>query len=197
MSTNPSSSRTPSDPIRPTGDVPDSQDDKKHSPDFEPLLDEAQTATPPLANPAPPKIAIHSDSLGETPPTTALPLPSTAAHTLFITNSSLPPTTDTQPPSPTLPTHPATPPNPDSHRLRTQIATLQSQIAALQAELSLTNSKLADPSRADGMVKAHIKLLHEYNAIKDVGLGLMGLIADGRGVRLGGVMEEFGVGTRD
>ncbi len=50
---------------------------------------------------------------------------------------------------------------------------------------------------ASSIVQRHIKLLHEYNEIKDAGLGLMGLIADARGVRLGGVMEEFGVGGKD
>jgi hypothetical protein len=47
------------------------------------------------------------------------------------------------------------------------------------------------------MVKRHIKLLHTYNEIKDVGQGLMGLIADSRGVRLKEVMEEIGVGEKD
>lgn len=47
------------------------------------------------------------------------------------------------------------------------------------------------------MVKQHIGLLHQYNEIKDIGLGLMGLIADARGVRLGEVLEEFGVGGKD
>jgi Swi5 len=50
---------------------------------------------------------------------------------------------------------------------------------------------------ASGIVKRHITLLHQYNEIKDAGLGLMGLIADARGVRLGTVLEEFGVGGKD
>lgn len=50
---------------------------------------------------------------------------------------------------------------------------------------------------AAAIVKRHIRLLRDYNEIKDVGLGLMGLIADGRGCRLGSVMEEFGVGGKD
>ena len=34
-------------------------------------------------------------------------------------------------------------------------------------------------------VKKHIKLLHHYNDIRDVGQGLVGMIADNRGVRIG------------
>ena len=46
-------------------------------------------------------------------------------------------------------------------------------------------------------VKNHIKLLHDYNDIRDVGQGLVGMIADNRGVRLGELYEEFGVGLKD
>ncbi|KAF2742250.1 Swi5-domain-containing protein, partial [Sporormia fimetaria CBS 119925] len=46
---------------------------------------------------------------------------------------------------------------------------------------------------AHKIVKKHIKLLHEYNEIKDVGQGLMGLIADQRGVRIIEIQEEFGI----
>ena len=50
---------------------------------------------------------------------------------------------------------------------------------------------------AGKLVKRHIKLLHEYNEIKDVGQGLMGLIADQRGVRIVEVQEEFGLESND
>ncbi|KAL5121746.1 hypothetical protein ACEQ8H_000433 [Pleosporales sp. CAS-2024a] len=50
---------------------------------------------------------------------------------------------------------------------------------------------------ANQMVKDHIKLLHEYNELKDVGQGLMGLIADQRGVRIIEVQEEFGIDSHD
>ncbi len=46
-------------------------------------------------------------------------------------------------------------------------------------------------------VKAHIKLLHDYNEIHDVGQGLMGIIADNRGVRVRDVYHEFDVGEGD
>lgn len=58
-------------------------------------------------------------------------------------------------------------------------------------------SKLDLQKHAEAIVKRHIKLLHAYNEIRDVGQGLMGLIADARGVRLKEVMEEMGVGEKD
>lgn len=50
---------------------------------------------------------------------------------------------------------------------------------------------------ANKIVRDHIKLLHEYNELKDVGQGLMGLIADQRGVRIVEVQEEFGIEAKD
>ncbi|KAI1944125.1 hypothetical protein LOZ66_000715 [Ophidiomyces ophidiicola] len=47
------------------------------------------------------------------------------------------------------------------------------------------------------IVKRHIRLLHEYNEIKDVAQGLLGLIAEARGVRHVEVQKEFGVGGND
>ncbi len=46
-------------------------------------------------------------------------------------------------------------------------------------------------------VKRHIKLLHDYNDIKDIGQGLVGMIADQRGLRVGDLYEEFGVDLKD
>lgn len=47
------------------------------------------------------------------------------------------------------------------------------------------------------VIKNHIALLHKYNEVKDIGQGLMGLIADMRDCRIVAVMEEFGVGEGD
>jgi len=46
-------------------------------------------------------------------------------------------------------------------------------------------------------IKRHIRLLHGYNEIRDVGQGLFGILAEQKGVRIVQVMEEFGVGVDD
>lgn len=50
---------------------------------------------------------------------------------------------------------------------------------------------------SNAVIKDHIALLHKYNEIKDIGQGLMGLIADQRDCRVVAVMEEFGVAEGD
>lgn len=46
-------------------------------------------------------------------------------------------------------------------------------------------------------VRAHIAHLHAYNEIRDIGQGLIGMVADGRDVRVAEVYEEFEVDARD
>ncbi|KAF2823798.1 Swi5-domain-containing protein [Ophiobolus disseminans] len=80
-------------------------------------------------------------------------------------------------------------------------------IQVLMEEKATSDAEISDgddePTEADIMaaankiVKDHIKLLHEYNELKDVGQGLMGLIADQRGVRIIEVQEEFGIDAKD
>jgi hypothetical protein len=50
---------------------------------------------------------------------------------------------------------------------------------------------------ANERIKEHIDLLHRYNEIKDVAMGLLGLVAEKRGVRVKVLMEEFGIGEQD
>ncbi|KAK7532724.1 Swi5-domain-containing protein [Phyllosticta citricarpa] len=50
---------------------------------------------------------------------------------------------------------------------------------------------------AKAVIKEHIRLLHDYNEIRDVGQGLFGIIAESRGVRVKDVHEEFGISTKD
>ncbi|KAI9374168.1 DUF1337 domain protein [Aspergillus egyptiacus] len=79
--------------------------------------------------------------------------------------------------------------------LRASIINLQSQTAQLESQIAEIKAKLKnDPSAT---VKRHIRLLHEYNEIKDIGQGLMGLIADARGVRQVDVQKEFGLDEKD
>lgn len=77
-----------------------------------------------------------------------------------------------------------------------QIDQLQLTHRSLTTELCTSRSKLRHPD-ASATVQRHITLLHRYNEIKDIGLGLMGLIADQRGVRLKEVMREWGVDEKD
>ncbi|KAH7074875.1 Swi5-domain-containing protein [Paraphoma chrysanthemicola] len=93
--------------------------------------------------------------------------------------------------------------------LKAQKAALLASLATLPAiqvlmeESAETNEGDDEPTdseiitAANKIVKDHIKLLHEYNELKDVGQGLMGLIADQRGVRIVEVQEEFGVDSND
>lgn len=97
--------------------------------------------------------------------------------------------------------------------LKTQKAALLASLGALPAiqvlmeETASSDAEAGngtdEPTEADIMsaankiVKDHIKLLHEYNELKDVGQGLMGLIADQRGVRIVEVQEEFGIDAND
>ncbi|KAH6866295.1 Swi5-domain-containing protein [Alternaria rosae] len=97
--------------------------------------------------------------------------------------------------------------------LRAQKAALLASLGTLPAiqvlmeENALSDAESGDandePTETDIMaaankiVKEHIKLLHEYNELKDVGQGLMGLIADQRGVRIVEVQEEFGIDAQD
>jgi hypothetical protein len=95
-------------------------------------------------------------------------------------------------------------------------AMVEQKLAELEAELAsqVANAKLPSglemPSSwtteqktshvidgANATVKDHIELLHRYNAIKDIGLGLLGLVAEQRGVRQAVVMEEFGLSAKD
>ncbi|KAJ5214706.1 hypothetical protein N7449_001875 [Penicillium cf. viridicatum] len=79
--------------------------------------------------------------------------------------------------------------------LRASIASLEAKNAQLEASLtSVTNQLIDNPNTT---CERYTQLLHEYNDIKDVGQGLMGLIADARGVRQIEVEKEFGVSEED
>ncbi|KAI7324639.1 hypothetical protein KC315_g8208 [Hortaea werneckii] len=94
-------------------------------------------------------------------------------------------------------------------RLLNTLADLQAQRSQLVSEAKLPSGLDMPPdwsdeqknkqalATANGAIKDHIQLLHKYNEMKDIGLGLMGLIADKRGVRIGTVMEDFGMDEKD
>lgn len=116
----------------------------------------------------------------------------------------------TKPPQPTIP---RTPQEIILAELKSQKAALLVSLAALPAiQVLIEENECMDPSTdqaddepteseimtaANKIVKEHIKLLHEYNELKDVGQGLMGLIADQRGIRIIEVQDEFGINAKD
>ncbi|MCJ1486549.1 hypothetical protein MMC06_006726 [Schaereria dolodes] len=71
-----------------------------------------------------------------------------------------------------------------------KMASLQSKITLLESQISDTTAKKAEiaaklkSSTPTTTVTTHIHLLHNYNAIRDIGTGLLGLIAENRGVRV-------------
>ncbi|KAJ5414530.1 hypothetical protein N7509_001157 [Penicillium cosmopolitanum] len=79
--------------------------------------------------------------------------------------------------------------------LQKSVTTLQSQIDSIQSDLNEIIPKLHN--EPDKTVKQHIHLLHSYNEIKDVAQGLMGLLAESRGERIGDVSRSFGMLDKD
>jgi hypothetical protein len=124
------------------------------------------------------------------------------------------PSQTTQPsPSPVPSVLPQTPQEITLAELKAQKAALLASLRALPAiQVLIEETASADAGTSEGdddltaadimtaankIVKEHIKLLHEYNELKDVGQGLMGLIADQRGARIVEVQEEFGIDAQD
>ena len=137
-----------------------------------------------------------------------------------------PPSSDSvtePPPSSSSPSHSSQnaidkPPNPRLTALQNKHANLTAKLAELQQQratiasqttlplglpLSAAQEHSADETlklalkSSDAVIKEHIALLHRYNEIKDIGQGLMGLIAEKRGCRIKDVIEEFGVDEGD
>ncbi|KAK4543091.1 hypothetical protein LTR36_005868 [Oleoguttula mirabilis] len=164
------------------------------------MASQEHTTTP--QQPGPETVPASSDSAMPSSPAPAKQDNETAASQQ---------STDSKPTSP-----PPPPPNPRLAALTAKYATLQATLTSLQhqrsaliAEAKLP-SGLAMPaewseeqktkqafSTANAVIKEHIGLLHKYNEMKDIGQGLMGMIADKRGVRVGTVMEEFEMGEKD
>ncbi|KAJ9657607.1 hypothetical protein H2201_008112 [Coniosporium apollinis] len=101
--------------------------------------------------------------------------------------------------SPTLTFHshaPTPTPASPSHRASSPPSALPSSSPSTTPQPD-SDSNAAVLAAAKAVIKRHITLLHDYNEIRDVGLGLMGLIADARGVRIKDVQEEFGIEAKD
>ncbi|KAG4305753.1 hypothetical protein PORY_000663 [Pneumocystis oryctolagi] len=90
-----------------------------------------------------------------------------------------------------------------SPSLETKIASLEKSLneltakqEALRVTLKLFKKRLFRNPDAASTVKKHITLLHTYNEIRDVALGLIGKIADQERCRVVEIMNRFGI-TKD
>ena len=73
-----------------------------------------------------------------------------------------------------------------------------SVLAHTWPHLGLTAAQREEVLRgAKAVVKEHIARLGRYNEIRDVGMGLIGIVADTRRERVRDVQGEFGVGDGD
>lgn len=133
-----------------------------------------------------------------------------------ITLQPAPPSSDSNVSSSPGPREAEAPPNPRLVALNTKRTALEKTLSDLQAQRVTLIARTTLPSglampedwsdeerensamtSANAIIKEHIGLLHRYNEIKDIGQGLMGLIADQRGVRVSEVMEDFGLASKD
>ncbi|KAL8997484.1 MAG: hypothetical protein Q9169_003264 [Polycauliona sp. 2 TL-2023] len=80
--------------------------------------------------------------------------------------------------------------------LRFKIAALETQIKETTSKLDDAAAKLKNPEPHQ-TVGNHIKLLREYNDIRDIGTSLMGVIANDRQVPMKRVYEDFDVNEKD
>ncbi|KAK0636096.1 hypothetical protein B0T17DRAFT_481398 [Bombardia bombarda] len=70
-------------------------------------------------------------------------------------------------------------------------------LVRVSREIEHERSQLSQPAKET--VQTHIRLLKEYNDMKDIGQQLIGLVADNRGVRVGTLYEDgqYGVSAND
>ncbi|KAH0563121.1 hypothetical protein GP486_002316 [Trichoglossum hirsutum] len=119
-------------------------------------------------------------------------------HSTTPTTPARSTTLDPEQPADTSSSTPAADDTPETKALndKRRVGQLTPRVNADVFPLKANNICYANPEAAV-TVKRHIKLLHDYNEIRDVGTGLMGMIADGRGVRVRDIYAELGVEVND
>lgn len=75
-------------------------------------------------------------------------------------------------------------------------ATATSSSASAEAA-SAVPEKDAVLHAAKAVTQERIRRLNQYNEMRDIGQGLMGIIAESRGVRIKEVQEEFDISAKD
>ncbi|KAI5854656.1 DUF1337 domain protein [Tricharina praecox] len=121
-------------------------------------------------------------------------LPAKSPSPASPTRSHSPPPAEAAPPPPA----PLTPRDKKLAALTSQNSHLTTTLATLQTTLTTSRAQLRNPAlNGEDTVKRHIHLLHEYNEVKDVAMGLLSLVAEARGVAVGVVKKELGVGDGD
>ncbi|KAI5818622.1 Swi5-domain-containing protein [Pyronema omphalodes] len=101
------------------------------------------------------------------------------------------PSFEINPPSSSIP---STPHDKKLATLHAQNSTLETQLTDLKRSYEESLLRLKNPeNKGVDTVKRHIRLLHEYNEVRDVALGLVGLVAEARGVPVGEVLRECGI----
>ena len=65
------------------------------------------------------------------------------------------------------------------------------------ARFDMPDDTLYRTEDPQSLVNNHIRLLHQYNEIRDVAQSLMGIIAEQRGVRVLDIYKDFGIGDGD
>lgn len=85
--------------------------------------------------------------------------------------------------------------------LESTLATLQSQRKDAEAKLKYIPANLSQPSRNSSdpaaAVQRHIRLLHDYNEIRDVALNFVGKIAEKQRCRAIDVLKEYDMDETD
>ncbi|KAK4621253.1 hypothetical protein CLAFUW4_06978 [Fulvia fulva] len=149
------------------------------------------------------------------PPSSDIPLPSSPSQRRSEEiKKETPP--NTEPSQELACSKPEKPTNPRLVALGTKRTNLEAKLADFQSQREALIKEAKMPSGlempedwtdeqrskqamdgANATIKDHIALLHSYNEIKDIGLALMGLVAEKRQARVTTIMEEFGMSEKD